>query len=200
MRIAVTLLIVLAIAGTCHAQIRGVSAEVGAIVAVDGVHPGTLVRAALQVKLPEGFHVQSNKPRDPSLIPTTLRFDAADPVKVREVVFPPPVDQKVLGYDQPLAVFEREFVIGVQLVVPSSVAVGNLIVPGHLRYQACNDTTCFPPKTIDAVWMLRVVTADTPIKRLHEDIIDRIAFGHGEAPSAASDPTGREARIPTPES
>src|SRR5438045_6975455 len=138
MRIAVTLFVVLSIAATSDGQIRGVSAEVATIVAVDGVHPGTLVRAALQVKLPEGFHVQSNKPRDPSLIPTTLRFDAADPVKVREVVFPPAVDQKVLGYDQPLAVFEREFAIGVEFVVPSSAAIGNLVVPGHLRYQACN--------------------------------------------------------------
>src|SRR5438309_8504065 len=107
-------------AAAASAQIRGVTADITPLVGADGVRPGTLVRAALQVKLPEGFHVQSNKPRDPSLIPTTLRFDAADPVKVREVVFPPPVDQKVLGYDQPLAVFEREFAIGVEFVVPSS--------------------------------------------------------------------------------
>src|SRR5438552_2405034 len=200
MRIAVTLFVVLSIAATCHAQIRGVSAEVGPIVAVDGVHPGTLARAALQVKLPEGFHVQSNKPRDPSLIPTTLKFDAADPVKVREVVFPPAVDQKVLGYDQPLAVFERAFVIGVRFAVPSSVSPGDLVVPAHLRYQACNDTTCFPPKTVDATWTLHVVALNTPIKRLHEDVIDRIPFGRGEAPSAASESTDSKARIPNPES
>ena len=38
----------------------------------DGVASGRTARAALEVALPEGLHVQSNKPRDPLLIPTAL--------------------------------------------------------------------------------------------------------------------------------
>ena len=37
--------------------------------------PGGQVRAALKVSLPEGLHTQSNKPRDPTLIPTVLTID-----------------------------------------------------------------------------------------------------------------------------
>src|SRR5438034_4882591 len=189
MRTAVTLFIVVAIAAIADGQIRGVTAEVSPLVGADGVHAGSVVRAAVQVKLPEGFHVQSNKPRDPSLIPTRLNFDATPPVTVTEVVFPPPVDQTVLGYDRPLAVFEREFAVGVQFAVASSASPGDVAVPGHLRYQACNETTCFPPKTVDVNWTLRVVAAGMPVKATNRDVLDRISFGHGEAPPARSERT-----------
>jgi thioredoxin:protein disulfide reductase len=188
-RIAALAFAALALAAAADAQIRGVTATISPIVGADGVRAGSSVRAALQVELPEGFHVQSNKPRDPSLIPTTLTFDAPAGVTVAEVVFPPPVDQKVLGFDQPLAVFERQFVIGVQLNVEASAAPGDVVVPAHLRYQACNETTCFPPKTADAALTLHVVPASAAVKPLHRDVLDRIAFGRGESGPAGSDTT-----------
>jgi thiol:disulfide interchange protein DsbD len=172
---------ILILAAGAEAQIRGITADISPIVGADGVHAGSAVRGAVQVKLPEGFHVQSNKPRDPSLIPTTLGFDAPAGVTVTEVVFPPAVDQKVLGYDQPLAVFERDFTIGVAFSVAAGASAGDLVVPGHLRYQACNETTCFPPKTVDVTWPLRVVPPNAKITPQHQDVLDRIAFGHGEA-------------------
>ena len=49
------------------AQGRGLRAEVTPIGGSDGTHAGTDGRAALQVRLAEGLHVQSDKPRDPSL-------------------------------------------------------------------------------------------------------------------------------------
>src|SRR5438309_4144337 len=67
MRLLGTLLVVAAMGGVAHAQIRGVTADVAPIVGADGVRAGSTVRAALRVTLPAGFHVQSNKPRDPSL-------------------------------------------------------------------------------------------------------------------------------------
>ncbi|HVG77170.1 MAG TPA: hypothetical protein VNF03_03465, partial [Patescibacteria group bacterium] len=50
------------------AQLRRIPAEITPLVESDGVRPGTTVRVALRIALPAGFHVQSNKPRDPSLI------------------------------------------------------------------------------------------------------------------------------------
>jgi thiol:disulfide interchange protein DsbD len=130
-----------------HTQGRGVSATLTPLLERDAVAGGRTVRAALQVALPEGFHVQSDQPRDPTLIPTVLTVNPPAGVTVTEIVFPTPVDLKQFGLDQPLAVFERVFPIGVQLTLARSIASGDIIVPAHLRYQACNDTTCFAPKT-----------------------------------------------------
>src|SRR6185436_10944141 len=109
--IAVALVVAGTVAG--QAQLRKITAEITPLVETDGVHPGAAVRGAFSVRLPEGFHVQSNKPRDPLLIATELNVTPPDGVQVTEVVFPAAIDLKQEGADQPLAVFEREFTIGV---------------------------------------------------------------------------------------
>ena len=50
-------------------------AEVTAVPIAGPVQAGTTLRAVLQVKVAPGFHIQSDKPRDPSLIPLTLTLE-----------------------------------------------------------------------------------------------------------------------------
>src|SRR3954469_2181454 len=92
-------------AGNASAQIRGVTATVSPVIEREGVAAGGTIRAALEVTLPEGFHVQSDQPRDPSLIPTVLTVTPPAGITVTEIVFPAAVDLKQAGSDQPLAVF-----------------------------------------------------------------------------------------------
>jgi len=151
----------------------------------DGVASGGTARAALEVSLPEGLHVQSNKPRDPLLIPTALTITPPTGVTVREIVFPDAVDFNQAGADQPLAVFERVFAIGVEFDVAASIGSGEIIVPARLRYQACNDTVCFAPRNAVTEWTLRIVPARAMGAPQRPDVFGRIAFGRGEAPAAA---------------
>ncbi|MGE5243712.1 MAG: thioredoxin family protein [Betaproteobacteria bacterium] len=185
-RIFLFLLATVAVAAPARAQLRGIKAEVAPVVAADGVHAGQEIRAALQVTLPDGFHVQSNKPRDPSLIPTVLTIDPPAGVSVAEIVFPAPTDLKQAGLDQPLAVFEQNFAIGVRFVVAAGVPPGDLVVPARLRYQACDANMCYIPATVAASWTLHVVVAGTPVAPAHQGLFGTIAFGHGERPGGAS--------------
>jgi thiol:disulfide interchange protein len=174
-----------------HAQLQRIKADVTPFLEADAAHAGDTVRGALTVTLPDGFHVQSNKPRDPDLIATALTIDAPAGVTVKEVVFPTPIDLKQVGASQPLAVFERTFAIGVQLTLASTVAPGSVDVPARLRYQACDDKTCFAPTTATATWTLKVVAPASAVHPTHRDVIDRIAFGHGDAPDSVSAPVSR---------
>jgi len=187
LRAASLALVALCLASAAHAQLRGIKADATPVVGSDSVHAGTDVRLALQVSLPQGFHVQSNKPRDPLLIATELTVEPPAGVSVAEVVFPTPVDLKQAGADQPLAVFEQNFLVGVRVAVASGAA-GEIVVPARLRYQACNDTTCFAPTNLTTQWTLKVVPAGIPITPIHHDVIDRIAFGGGEAPASSPAP------------
>jgi cytochrome c biogenesis protein CcdA len=168
-----------------RAQLRPVKADVTPIVESDAVHAGASVRAALQVRLPEGLHVQSNKPRDPSLIPTVVTVDAPAGVSVGEIVFPAPTDLNQVGQPQPLAVFEQEFAIGVRFVIDGNVPPGELEVPARLRYQACDENICYIPASADVRWKLRVVPPGVAVRSQHGDVLDRIAFGTGEVPPRA---------------
>ena len=163
------------------AQLRGVRAELTSIVESDAV-AGSEVRAALRVRLPERFHVQSDSPRDPTLIPTVLTIDAPDGVTVAEVVFPEATDFAQVGQAEPLAVFEHEFAIGVRFEVSPDVPLGAVEVPGRLRYQACDDKLCFAPVTADVKWTVMVVGKDAPRPPRHAEVFSRIAFGKGGAP------------------
>jgi thioredoxin:protein disulfide reductase len=172
-----------------HAQQnRRPRAEVVPLVESTTVRAGSSVRAALQVTLPEGLHTQSNKPRDETLIPTVLSLDLPAGVTWNEVVWPPPIDLNQAGQDKPLAVFEREFLIGVGLTLPSSTPAGALVVPAHLRYQACDANLCYAPQTANVQWTLDVAGSATPNAEVAK-LFERIPFGRGEKPAAAAGET-----------
>jgi len=131
-------------------------AEAAAAAIAEPVRAGTTVKAVLQVKVAPGFHIQSDKPRDPSLIPLTLTIDAPKGISVAGLTFPAAKDFLLKGSDQPLAVFEGAFPIEARLAVAKDHPAGEVTVPARLRYQACDDTTCFRPMTIPAAWTFKV--------------------------------------------
>lgn len=165
---------------------RKIIAELNPVAATDAVHAATTVRAALVVKLPETYHMQSNTPRNPLLVPTKLQVETPPGVQVTELVYPAAIDLKQEDVELPLAVFEREFAIGITLAIGAEVAPGALVMPMHLRYQACDDSMCYGPTTVDASWTLKVVPAATALVAQHADLLGRIAFGTGAAPPAAT--------------
>jgi thiol:disulfide interchange protein len=166
------------------AQLQRIKAELTPLVESDAA-PGSTVRAALQVRIPERYHVQSDAPRDPALIPTVLTVDAPDGVTVTEIVFPTPTEFEQIGQAQPLLVFEHEFTIGVQFDIAATAPAGRIEVPARLRYQACDDRLCYAPATADVLWALTIVKGDTDRPTSHADVFSKIAFGTGRAPGSA---------------
>ncbi len=165
-----------------NAQMRRPRAAVTTVVEADGVHAGTSARVALEAKLPANLHVQSDRPRDPSLIPTLLSIAAPTGVTVEALAYPKPFDFKLEGQDQPLAVFGSTFAIGAELSVAASAAPGPLVVPARLRYQACDDKVCFPPATAEVEWTLQVVAATTPIAKRKAEIFEGMVFNRADVP------------------
>ena len=51
--------------------------------------------------------------------------------------------------ETPLSVFTGNFDIVTKFKAAAGAPVGPAYVSGKLRYQACNDKACFPPKTLD---------------------------------------------------
>jgi thiol:disulfide interchange protein len=128
--------------------------------------------------------VQSDAPRDPTLIPTVLTIDPPDGITVAEIVFPEATDFAQIGQAEPLAVFEQEFAIGVRLDVAPGAPLGPLDVPAMLRYQACDERLCYPPITAEVHWSLTIAGAGAPRTARHPEVFGRIAFGRGRAPVA----------------
>jgi thiol:disulfide interchange protein len=168
------------------AQLRRPRAEVVPLVERPATRAGERARVALKVSLPEGLHTQSNKPRDPLLIPTELVIEAPAGIAAEEIVWPPSTDFAQAGQEKPLAVFEHEFAIGVELSI-APTASGDVEVPAKLRYQACDANLCYPPQTAPVVWRFHVVPASAaspPPDPAMASTFAGIKFGRGEKPGA----------------
>ncbi len=191
LRPAFVLLALLSAPSFLSAQRGPAKADLSPLVETATVTPGSEVRVALQVQLPEGYHMNSNKPRDPMLIPVVLTVPAPDQalpagITVSEIVFPAPADLEQRGADQPLSVFERQFAIGVVLKVDASVAPGTVTIPARLRYQACDETMCYIPTRAETAWTFDVGSARAAAA--HADVFGTIAFGTGDKPGAPASP------------
>ena len=152
--------ITLAIVASVHAQGgRPGVAAVAALPATLEVQPGGTARAAITVRLPEGFHMNSDRPRDPNLIPITVSMEAVPAVVSATVAFPEAIDLKQEGEPVPLRVFEREFAIGVQFTAAADAAIGVSRVPLRVRYQACDEKQCYLPITAPLEINLSVVAS-----------------------------------------
>jgi thiol:disulfide interchange protein len=140
---------------------------------------GHELRAALQVRLPDGYHTNSNKPREANLIPLTMTFGPLPAgVGVKEVVFPDAIDLVQKGAEQPLRVFDGSFAIGAVFTLAPEMVAGDIRVPVEMRYQACNETMCFIPVRIPVSWSSSVgPVAGT---KAHQDVFTTIKFGTGE--------------------
>ena len=170
-----------------QAQFRGVKAVLAPVAAQPAAHPGDRVRLAVTVTLPPELHVQSNAPRDPSLIPTVLTVETPSGGEVTEVVYPAALDFKMADVPEPLAVYPHEFAIGAEIVLPKDAAPGTLPLRGRLRYQACNDRVCFAPASAEVSWAIDVVDAGQPVAAVAVPaVFSTLPFGHGTRPAGAA--------------
>ncbi len=104
--------------------------------------------AKVHAQLREGYHVNSNTPSEDYLIPLKLTWNAA-PLEVVAVEYPAPRMEKYQFSAKPLSVFSGGFDITTKFKVPANAPNGPAILTGKLRYQACTDRMCLPPKTIE---------------------------------------------------
>jgi len=158
-----------------------------------GAHPGGIVRLALQVEVPPGLHVQSNTPRDPTLKALTLALDVPADAVILETVFPAPSDYRLAGSTDLLSVFEGQFAVGVRIKLSAAQPVGDLVIEGRLRYQACDDKVCFVPKTATVAWTVPVLPRSKALARRNTSVFDAIRFGTGSTPSVV--PSGSPAPV-----
>ena len=99
---------------------------------------------ALAVTIAPGWHVNAHDPDRPYLIPTELQVDTPPAARVEEIHYPETVIRALaFSGSTPLRLYQGAFTIGVRL---DGNAVGN--VHGRLRYQACNDERCLPPRVL----------------------------------------------------
>jgi thiol:disulfide interchange protein DsbD len=127
---------------------------VNARLASDKVRKGGRVQGTVVMDIPSGYHINSNRPLEKYLIASQLQFEAPAGVRVGPIVFPRAVLRALKFSKSKVSVFEGHTTIRFSVTVPASFKSNSVELKGRLRYQACNDDVCFPPKTTEVkVWL-----------------------------------------------
>lgn len=112
------------------------------------IQRGATGEVKITAQLQPGFHVNSNTPSEEYLIPLKLTW-AKEPLQAEQVTYPKPQSEKYDFSPTPLSVFSGTFDIVTRFKAPAEARNGPAIMNGKLRYQACNNKECLPPRTID---------------------------------------------------
>src|ERR1035437_2500640 len=109
--------------------------------------------AVVQLKIPvvvkEGYHVNSNQPSEEYLIPLKLTWTAMGALEGGTVTYPKPALEKYEFSEKPLSVYTGSFDLVANFKVSSKAPAGPGAATGKLRYQACSNRACYPPKTVE---------------------------------------------------
>jgi thiol:disulfide interchange protein DsbD len=114
-----------------------------------GAPPVASGSAALQVAVTvqPGWHVNSNTPLDPYLIPTRVHLELPQGWQAEPPAFPPSKLVKFAFSDDKLAVFEGTFAVTILIHVPAGAAVPPTL-RGNVEAQACNNQLCLAPTKV----------------------------------------------------
>ncbi|MEO8432891.1 MAG: cytochrome c biogenesis protein CcdA [Acidobacteriota bacterium] len=94
-----------------------------------------------------GYHVNSHVPSEDYLIPTAIRITAAPGLNPGNPKYPAGQMKKFSFSDKPLSVYEGRFTVEVPLTWSGGAPSGG--VSGSVDFQACTDTQCYAPASID---------------------------------------------------
>ncbi|MCS7273579.1 MAG: thioredoxin family protein [Fimbriimonadales bacterium] len=135
--------------GVAHAQLLQIKFQTEVILQRTAYAPGSPVNGIVLLKVEKPYHVNANPPSEDYLIPTELKIEASKGYKVGKIEYPKPLEKAYeFSQGKPLKVYEGDVPIKFQILLDKRVPKGTLVVKATLRYQACDDRNCYPPRIL----------------------------------------------------
>jgi thiol:disulfide interchange protein DsbD len=130
--------------------------NVNGSLAPDKLKKGRIARATVVMDIPSGLHVQSSKPLDKFLVATKLDVETPSGMQVGPISYPRAQMRNLKFSKKAVAVYEGRAILRFNVTVPANYSGGSGEIKGKLRFQACNDESCFPPITREVKMWLNV--------------------------------------------
>jgi len=132
------------------------------------VIPGGRVSLIAEIELPPHVHVYS--PGVQGYKPIQLTLQGLPGIELQPVVYPSSKMLYLEAIQERVPVFEGKFRISQDLTVtPSRTADAlrsvfskerTISITGDLKYQACDQTVCYPPTSVAVKWQLEILPLD----------------------------------------
>lgn len=107
---------------------------------------GKVTSITLHFRIREGLHINSHTPKDEFLVPTVFSIPESSGVRLNGASYPAGIEMALpIDPKEKLSVYAGEFTIEARIVAQP----GNHLVEAKLRYQACDQNACLPPRSLN---------------------------------------------------
>lgn len=151
---------------------RGV-VSVRPAVSVDKLRVGASAKAAVQLVIASGYHINSRFPSDEFLVGTKLQLDKVPGLTVGSVNYPKGAVKKFSFSKSPMSIYERTVNVVFPITATGAMKPGRVVLKGKVTYQACNDSQCLPPQTVPFEIPIEIAPANAPSSPAHPEIFGR---------------------------
>ena len=135
-----------------HIQVRAIQSD-------ETAGPGSRVTLGVEIKLPAGVHVYAPGVRGYKAI--SLVMEETAEIQTRAAVYPPAKILWLAAIRERVPVYEGGFRILQDVILGSALGGGEKIsIHGKLKYQACDEKTCYLPAEAPLQWLLEVKPLD----------------------------------------
>jgi DsbC/DsbD-like thiol-disulfide interchange protein len=142
-----------------------------AYVSLQPVPRGNEFQVAVVAEIARGYHVNSHKPTDAYLIPTTVTPQLPAGFQLVDTIYPDgKLETFAFSPDKPLDVYTGSVTLRLRLIAQADAVLGPAAIPFTLRYQACSESTCLPPVTIPVSIKLDIADANAKARPIHPEI------------------------------
>jgi len=166
------LISVLSVASALIAQPSSTAQQVTAraILSADKIQAGSTLQIALQLKISEGWHVNSHSPTFDYLIGTTFELQSQEGIILADVQYPKGNLVSLSFADQPIDVYEGTTTIFASLKISHNLNLGIDTLKGTVIVQACNNQICLAPSTIDLIIPIQIIGTGEAVTLLNQDL------------------------------
>lgn len=123
------------------------------------VSPGHSAPVQFTFRVQDPYHINSSHPLAEELIPTQLHFSLPGEIAVGRMQYPA---GKLMSFpfdpSTKLSVYSGDFVVKGLIMAPTVASTGTYTVHGELKYQACDNNACYPPKKLPFTFNVKVGT------------------------------------------
>jgi len=138
--ILASLFLALALIFTSESNAQTVTGSIGTL------KRGGTTRGTVTLNIPNGLHVNSNRPGSEYAIPTSVNITAPRGVRVN-VIYPRGKNRKFSFSENTLNVYDGRTNFTFNVTVPANFKGNSIRFRVSVRYQACTDEVCYQPRT-----------------------------------------------------
>lgn len=114
-------------------------------------------KVQLAFRVQPGFHINSNRPNDESLMPTVLRLTAPNSLAISRIAYPAGRDMGfAFAPGEKINVYAGDFTVTALVTTSRPIPPGSYRVRGALKYQGCDNRQCYPPKEVPVEFDVKV--------------------------------------------